>query len=118
MAPEKFEGENLTDPFKGGPIEIVQVANNLYWVGRGDGWATKMFDTRQELVHFLSTRGGKSPKFDATPWKEPLKAAKRDIEVTDAEQVILDRRERDEMVTESVNRIAHKPVVGARKSTR
>lgn len=32
-------------------------------MGRGPGWSTKLFGSEEELVYFLSTRGGVKPAF-------------------------------------------------------
>ena len=114
MVAEKFKGQNLTDPFMGGEVELRQVAGNLHWMGVGKGWHTKLFDSRQELVHFLSTREGKAPPFAARPAISVRERTPEEDRLTDAEQAIKDRREMNEMVQESLSRSVHKPAVGVR----
>lgn len=67
MARKAAEQPNLTCPFTGRPIEIRQLAGGLYWQGRVEtpdgGYNTSLFETKEELVYFLSTRGGVLPKF-------------------------------------------------------
>ena len=57
----------LVCPFTGRPLEIRRVGGGLLWVAScsdpDGGWSTRMFDSKEELLYFVSKRGGVSPAF-------------------------------------------------------
>jgi hypothetical protein len=66
----------LTCPFTGEPFEIVYSENIGTYMATGKFWNSKLYKSKQELLHDFSHRDGVAPTFS----REPPVITARDIE--------------------------------------
>jgi hypothetical protein len=64
---KKVTEPRMRCPFTGKQIELV-CSDNIYWMAKGPFWNTKLYKSKQELLHDLSHRNGVAPDF---PREEP-----------------------------------------------
>ncbi len=49
-------------PFTGKEIELI-CSDNIYWMAKGPFWNSKLYKSKQELLHDISHRNGVAPDF-------------------------------------------------------
>lgn len=104
-----YIGQNLTDPFEGGQVTIARVAGGLYWQARAPHWSSSLFDTRQALVFFLSTRKGAAPEAFAAEPKIQVTERVAPAEQTTEEANKKEWEDLNDKSTEAADRILHTP---------
>ena len=106
----------LTCPFTGAPIETVRTDSG-HWLGRVaveglGGYVTQLFDSRTELVFFLSTRDGVRPNLP-----QRIHIEVRDREPPPPDPVAAEMEQQEEL-SEAVDAVVDEAIDRVRRTGR